>query len=183
MPKQLSRCCKAEIELTWEDRPNHFKCSECGRIIWEPYEIKYLDKDTLEEEAREDAKWYYWDNQAMVALASIQWNAVKKINEIIDAVNKLQELARCAESSLAVDTKSIDSLLLQVSQQQEAIDDMANTIAKLRQYETATDTNVGTKRAPLDDLVDEIDELYPIEETRQITIRKKALRKMLERYL
>lgn len=48
--------------------------------------------------------------------------------------------------------------------------------------DTATDTNVGTKRTPLDDLVDEIDELYPIEETRQITIRKKVLRKILERY-
>jgi len=58
------------------------------------------------------------------------------INKLIDAVNNLQELARSAESSLAVDTKSIDSLSLQVSQHQEAIDDMHNTIAKLNQYES-----------------------------------------------
>lgn len=55
------------------------------------------------------------------------------INQLIDAVNKLQELARCAESSLVIDTKSIDSLLLQVSQQQEAIDDMQLEIARLKQ--------------------------------------------------
>lgn len=46
MPKQLSRCCKAEIELTWEDRPNHFKCGECSRIIWEPYEDEVVNVAT-----------------------------------------------------------------------------------------------------------------------------------------
>lgn len=127
MPKQLSRCCKAEIELTWEDRPNHFKCNECGRIIWEPYEIKHLDKDAIEKEAREDAKWYYWDNQIMVALASIQWNAVKKINELIDAVNKLQDIARCAENSLAIHSRTQDWLLLQVSQLEEQVSQLWNT--------------------------------------------------------
>lgn len=216
MPKQLSRCCRAEIELTWEERPNHFKCNECCRIVGEPYELKYLS---------------CYDEPHTL------WQAVWKINELIDAVNKIQEWWQTP----ALDKYTIDSLLLQVSQHQEAIDDMQNTIAKLNQYEsenfvcrgktkilwkalddmlldsalelwqlpseigermdkidnqtarhesysthlirsTATDTNFETKRTPLDDLVDEIDELYPVEETRQITIRKKTLKKILERY-
>lgn len=185
MPKQLSRCCKAEIELTWEDRPNHLKCKGCNRIIWTPYEIKYVSAYDLNN-PREIPWWYVCD----------------KINELIDAVNKLQD--RVEKERPVVDNHTIDSLLLQVSQQQEAIDDIELQISKLwnaitsnghymqcgdriwkihsRPMDTATDTNVGTKRTPLDDLVDEIDELYPIEETRQITIRKKVLRKILERY-
>lgn len=74
-PKQLSRCCKAEIELTWEDRPNHFKCNECGRIIWEPYEIKYI--------VRERDLQRLWTHL-------VEQRLTDKINELIDAVNQLQ---------------------------------------------------------------------------------------------
>ena len=36
MTKQLSDCCKAEIKLTGEPRPNAFTCKKCGRIIGTP---------------------------------------------------------------------------------------------------------------------------------------------------
>lgn len=76
MPKQLSRCCKAEIELTGEDRPNHFKCNECGRIIGEPYEIKYIIRER--------------DLQRLGSHL-VEQRLTNKINELIDAVNKIQE--------------------------------------------------------------------------------------------
>jgi len=46
MPKQLSSCCKAEINLTGEDRPNAFDCSKCHRIIGieKPYIEQVLEE-------------------------------------------------------------------------------------------------------------------------------------------
>lgn len=36
MTQQLSDCCKAGIKLTGKERPNHFACEKCGRIIGTP---------------------------------------------------------------------------------------------------------------------------------------------------
>lgn len=45
-----------------------------------------------------------------------------KLNQLVDAVNNIQ--ARIEEERPAIDNHTIDSLLLQVSQQQEAINDL-----------------------------------------------------------
>lgn len=48
----LSNCCKAEIRITGEARPNSFACLRCGRIIETPAKDTHKDcisKSEVEE--------------------------------------------------------------------------------------------------------------------------------------
>lgn len=63
MVTQLSNCCKADIVITWNARPNAFACKKCSRIIWT--DIKNIEdrepRVSQDGLSRNEKIWYIYD--------------------------------------------------------------------------------------------------------------------------